>query len=250
MYWNSEAHFCALDLEKQSASDIIHDSNTCEDHRVFLDNSWKMAGTIGGQSYAGTYSAATNKTTWYLPTWHRRQPATQAAASGGKQVIYATTGPMAGQVAVVPSFAPNSVSNFSITGNWSTSTVYLGYTYDMMVEFPQIFLTKQEGKGSIQDTNSALTVHRTKFAMGPSGYYSTVLQRKGRSDYIQDHESSSNHTFNLNAYNINLDGEVTVPVYANNRDYRLKLLATHPTPCTLYGQTWEGDYNSRFYRRV
>ena len=250
LYWNNDAHFCAVDLEDQSASYLLNDSNTCDDHRVFLDNSWKMAGTYGGISHAGTYSAATDKTTWHLPQWHRKQPTTQAAVSGGQQVIYATTGPKAGQVAVLPSFTANSVSTFSIQGNWSSSTVHLGYTYDMMVEFPQIFLTKQEGKGSIQDTNSALTVHRTKFSMGPSGYYSTVLQRKGRSDYVQNHESSKNHSFNLNAYNINLDGEVTVPIYANNRDYRLKLLATHPTPCTLYGQTWEGDYNSKFYRRV
>ena len=242
LYFNSKAHLCAVDLEKQAASYILNDENNCEDYRVFLDNSVKLA--------TGTYVTASDVTVFNLPHSHLRQPATQASASGGQQMIYGTTGPMKGQVEVVPAFTANSVSNFTVPGNWSTSTVYIGFSYDMMIEFPQVYMSRAQGQGVVQDTNSPLTIHRTKFSLGPSGYYSTVLERKGRADYIQNHESSSNHAFNLNAYNIALQSETAIPVYANNKDYRLKLLSTHPTPCTLYGQTWEGDYNLKFYRRA
>ena len=246
IYHNGGAHLCVIDLEKQTASNIISDTNTCVDHRVYLDNTTKMTG-----AYAGAYSAATGLTTWTLPPWHNRQPTTQTATSGGQQVIYATTGAKKGDTAVVPAFTANSVSSFSIVGDWSSSTVYLGYTYDMTVEFPHVYLDRRsEAQGTIQDTNSPLTVHRTKFTFGPTGYYSTVLQRKGRDDYVQFHESSENHSFNKNEYNIQLNSETTVPIYARNSDYRLKLRATHPTPCTLYGQTWEGDYNLKNYRRA
>ena len=84
-----------------------------------------------------------------------------------------------------------------VPGNWTTTQGYIGFTYDMKIEFPTPFLTKPDGS---VDISSNLTLHRAKFNLGPSGYYSSILERKGRADYIQNFDSSSTHTFDLNQY--------------------------------------------------
>ena len=126
----------------------------------------------------------------------------------------------------------------------------MGFTYDMAVEFHSIFVHKDAGEIKVSDLTASVNIHRIKLNFGPTGYHTTVLSRKGRPDYTIDFESSNNHTFNRNQYNILLDTESTIPIYARNRDIRIKLLATHPTPCTFYSQTWEGDYNPNYYRRA
>ena len=241
IYYNSQAHFLALDLEKQTATYILNDTNVCEDYPLHLDNSINLA--------TGTYSAATGLTTFTLPTNHYRQPATHSSTSGGQQVVYGKTGAKKGEVDVVPAFTANAVSSFTLTGDWSSTAATIGFTYDMEVEFPHVYLFKPAGDINVADLTADLNIHRVTFNFGPSGYYSTILQRKGRADYTQDFESSNTHTFNLNQYNILLDSTTTVPIYSRNKDFRVKLLSTHPTPCTLYSQTWEGDYNPNYYQR-
>ena len=241
VHYNNQAHFLALDLERQDATYIINDTNVCEKHLLHMDNSIDLA--------TGSYSAATDLTTFVLPNSHKRQPATQAAASGGQQVVYGRAGTKLGEVDVVPSFTANSVSNFTLKGDWSSTTATIGFTYDMEVEFPSVYVTKPVGDSELADLTAHLNIHRSTLDFGPTGYFSTVLERKGRADFVQNYEASNNHTFKLNQYNITLNSNETVPIYSDNKDYRLKILATHPTPCTLYSQTWEGDYNPNYYQR-
>ena len=119
----------------------------------------------------------------------------------------------------------------------------------MEVEFPSVYVTKPVGDSELADLTAHLNIHRSTLDFGPTGYFSTVLERKGRADFVQNYEASNNHTFKLNQYNMTLNSNETVPIYSDNKDYRLKILATHPTPCTLYSQTWEGDYNPNYYQR-
>ena len=239
VHFNDESHFLAFDLERQSATNTINDTNVCEHHYVYLDNAVPVEFI--------QYDATTNKTNFLLPFSHKRQPSTHGQVSGGSQVVYGTSGAKKGQVEIVEAFTANSVGMGYIQGDWSSTGGYLGFTYDMKIEFPTPYLNKPDG--SI-DIASNLTLHRAKFSLGPSGYYSSVLERKGRADYIEDYNSSSTHTFDLNAYNILLDSEISIPIYASNKDYKLSLRATHPTPLTIYSQTWEGDYNTNYYQRA
>tara|TARA_R100000458_G_C8275633_1_gene250757 strand:- start:392 stop:3382 length:2991 start_codon:yes stop_codon:yes gene_type:complete len=242
VYFNSKAHFLAVDLEQQSATFNLDDQNTCNKHLIHLDNA--STATIV------SYNATTNKTTITLPANHYRQPATHGQASGGSQILYGLTGAMKGQVGLIDAFTANTVTQATVEGNWVGSTAVIGFTYDMSVEFPSVYVTKPAGDKEIADLTANLNIHRVKFTFGPTGYHSTVLSRKGVADYTENHPSSMTHTFKLNQYNVLLDTESAVPVYADSNDYRLKLLATHPTPCTLYSQTWEGNYNPNYYKRA
>ena len=263
VYHNSKANLIAIDLESQTNTYDINDTNVCERRLIHLDNSVDIK--------AGTYNATTNLTTFEIKNVankviesHRRQPTTQGSTSGGQQVIYCRSGPKKGEVAVVPAFTANAVSSFDLVGDWSGSGTYntntqlyptgntctIGLTYDMEVEFPAVYVTKPVGDSHVADLTSNLNIHRSTFNFGPTGSFSTVLQRKGRSDYIQTHEASNNHTFKFNQYNILSDTSTTVPIYSDNKDYIIKILSTHPTPCTLHSQTWEGSYTPNYYQRA
>ena len=242
VYFNSRAHLLALDLERQSATYNLDDQNTCDKHLIHLDNMSPFE-VVG-------YDANHNKTYVQLRPNHFKQPATHGQASGGSQVVYGLSGTLKGQIAEVSAFTANSTATATIEGDWTSTQCIMGFTYDMAVEFPSIFVHKDAGEIKVSDLTASVNIHRIKLNFGPTGYHTTVLSRKGRPDYTIDFESSNNHTFNRNQYNILLDTESTIPIYARNRDIRIKLLATHPTPCTFYSQTWEGDYNPNYYRRA
>jgi len=242
VHYNNQAHLLAFDLQRQQATFTVNDTNVCEHSRVHLDNANYV-------EFGGGYDPATNLTAFTLPDNHRRQPSTHGQASGGSQVVYGVEGNYKGKVHVVKAFTANAVTTAYVEGNWQGQVGVLGFTYDMEVEFPVIYFKKPGQSGTVADLTSQLTVHRSQFSLGPSGYFSTVLKRKGRTDYVQNFNASTTHTFNLNQYNILLDQEITVPIYAKNKDYLLSILATHPTPCTIYSQTWEGDYIPKLYKR-
>ena len=42
----------------------------------------------------------------------------------------------------------------------------------------------------------------------------------------------------------------TIPLYERNTNLNIQIKSTHPAPATLHSMNWEGDYNSRYYRRV
>ena len=243
VYFNNRAHLLALDLERQAATFNLDDQETCEKHLIYLDNAC-------GVEVVG-YDPNTNLTTIQLPKNHYMQPATHGQPSGGSQVVYGTGGTLKGQIALVSAFTANSTVTATIQGDWtSTNPIRLGFTYDMSVEFPSIYMNKQAGEASVADLTASVNIHRVRLNFGSTGYHSAVLSRKGRTDYTIDFETSSNHTFKANQYNVLLNTESTIPVYGTNKDIRVQLLATHPTPCTLYSQTWEGDYNPNYYRRA
>ena len=141
-------------------------------------------------------------------------------------------------------------SDFTVKGDWSTSTVYAGYTYDMKVEFPVPYLKQSEGDAVRADTRASTIIHRVDLNLGPTGYHQTRLKRKRRNDWIQTHEASLNYGFEENRYLFLDSTKTTIPVYARNGDFKLSLESNHPSPCTLYSSFWEGDYNQRYYKKV
>ena len=193
-----------------------------------------------------TSAHASNETTFAVPR-EGNAPDTNFSVSGNKRfTIFAVDGPMKGQ----SEYPRISGSEFKLNGNWSTSTVYGGYTYDMKVEFPVPYLKQSEGDAVRADTRASTIIHRVDLNLGPTGYHQTRLKRKRRNDWIQDHEASLNYGFEENRYYFLDSTKTTIPVYARNGDFKLSLESNHPSPCTLYSSFWEGDYNQRYYRKV
>ncbi len=160
-------------------------------------------------------------------------------------VIYATAGPMAGQ-SEMPTVQGSSCR---VEGDWRTSVVWAGYLFDMKIEFPKIYWKQQVGDNLRADPTSSTVVHRMKFNLGPTGYYSTRLKRKNRKDWVKYYEAASNYNFYPNCYNITPEGVRVLPIHAKSTDFKVLIESKHVTPFTLNSSTWEGDYNTRYYTR-
>ena len=140
--------------------------------------------------------------------------------------------------------------DFTVPGDWSTGTFYIGYIYEYSVSFPKFYMTQQQSQQSKSDVNSSLVIHRIKLNFGKSGLYTTTLQRTGKDDYSETYESA-----NLDEYLVSdapyLPEHVqTIPVYESNKNVNILLKSSHPAPATLHAMSWEGDYSPRNYRRV
>jgi len=201
-----------------------------------------ITGTTDVTGEGVTYDASTNKTTFPLPTnWWTTE------AAGGDMVLYETGG-----TDPVGRYAEVTIngSNFVVDGNWNGSTVVLGILYEMEVEFPKIYTTSVQGDSVRSDTRGSLVLHRNKLNLGASGLYQTILKRKGKPTYTEDHESViADYSEESELPTLQLQTKV-IPIYDRNTNTTLTLKSKHPTPLTLYSMTWEGDYTNKFYSSV
>ena len=205
-------------------------------HPVYLDCATSVS------IASNTYNASTNKTTFPLPTnWWTTE------AAGGDMAIYDNSG-----TDPVGRYAEVTIngSNVEVVGDWSSTTVVLGILYEMEVEFPKIYPTSQQGESVRSDTRGSLVLHRNKINLGASGLYQTILKRRGKPTFTEDHESViADYSEESELPTQQLQTKV-IPIYDRNINTTLTLKSKHPTPLTLFSMTWEGDYTNKFYSSV
>jgi len=205
-------------------------------HPIYLDCATSVS------IASNTYNASTNKTTFPLPTnWWTYE------ITGGDMAIYDNSGAdPVGRYAEVTIIGSNVV----VVGDWSSTTVVLGVLYEMEVEFPKIYPTSQQGESVRSDTRGSLVLHRNKINLGASGLYQTVLKRRGKPTFTEDHESViADYSEESELPTQQLQTKV-IPIYDRNTNTTLTLKSKHPTPLTLFSMTWEGDYTNKFYKSV
>ena len=155
-----------------------------------------------------------------------------------------------------------------LDGNWKGQRLMLGYEFTFGVEFPTIYMQKQEGNNWRSDINANLTVHRAEFSLGPSGVYDIGMIRLGhmpadlegqeRRDkwfYETRYETRPEDKYLANDVAFVPEVKTTYPIYDKNINlspspYGLYLMSDHPSPATLYSMTWEGNYSPMYYKRV
>jgi len=211
-------------------------------------NSSAQTGTTDVTGQISPYNPTTNKTTYPLPAnwWTFEQ-------SEDDMVVYANRGQELGWFDGPSGFTGDisiSNGNFVVDGDWHDLKVTLGIPYEMEVELPKIYTTSIQGDSVRSDTRSSLVLHRAKLNLGASGFFQTILTRKGKPTYTEDHEApiADNYEANEPAYNL-LQTKV-IPIYDRNTNTTLTLKSNHPSPLTLYSMTWEGNYTNKFYSSV
>ena len=141
-------------------------------------------------------------------------------------------------------------SNMELDGDWSGETFVIGYLYDMQVELPTIYYTYQSGENWRSDTRSNLVIHRVKFSFGNVGFYKVTLDRDGKDPYVEEREVNAANTLNANSLTFLSKDFQTIPAYERNKNLKLTVSSEHPAPATLLSYQWEGDYNTKSYKRV
>ena len=207
---------------------------------IHLDNYTTVSG--------GVYDATTKLTTFTnQATW-----IPDVTTPNGKLVVIDTdaAATRVGRYAECTLTGNSPNDDFTVPGDWSSATVNIGYLYDYQVDFPTVYVTKQQGKNFTTDINSSLILHRIKLGFGKVGLYETTLNRIHKLPYTEVYESSA-----LNQYNVSdapyLDEDIkTIPVYEKNKNVDITLKSTHPAPATLLSMSWEGDYSPKYYKRV
>jgi len=227
--------------------------------RIHLDNATTVA-----SSSLSAYDKTNNRTTFNLPTGFNN--------SSGQLAVFvvpsASDTTFQGRSANVSTYTDSGVTKVSLPGNWKTydpqfvedgnpaddvtpaNNIILGYQFDMEVKFPTLFVTKTAGESTISDMNASLILHRVKMNMGPTGLFSTTIDRTGKPSYTETWEPTIADAYGANRVQINDTITQTVPVYERNKNLTVTLKSTHPTPATLYSMTWEGDYTTNYYKRV
>tara|TARA_R100000458_G_scaffold5678_1_gene4532 strand:- start:320 stop:3184 length:2865 start_codon:yes stop_codon:yes gene_type:complete len=224
-----------INLKEESTDPSITQEGA--DFLIHLDN-WT---TIGNGSYNATtkLTTFTNQSDWI----------DQVSSPNGTLVLVDTDA----NATRVGRYAECTVINnddFTVPGDWSTGTHYIGYLYDYEVEFPRFYLQKSEGESVQSDVNSKLTVHRMKLNFGKIGLYETTLTRVGKDPYTEVYESIDLDEYEVSDAPYLAEKIKDIPIYERNTNVKVKLKSTHPAPATLRAMSWEGDWSPMHYRRV
>ena len=203
----------------------------------------------GGKSFGYVQVNASNNsssaiTTFMYDSINNKSIAVRPSTFSNAGVIHAISS--TGNYAEV-----SGTTYFELAGDWMGDTnTFVGHEYEMEVEFPKIFLTSVQGDVTRSDTRSSLVLHRNKINLGASGLYQTILKRRGKPTYTEDHEAVISDYSNLTELPVQQLQTRVIPIYDRNINTTITIKSTHPTPLTLFSMTWEGDYTNKFYKSV
>ena len=217
--------------------DVVSETSDDINYLIHLDN-WT---TVGNGSYSATTKVTTfaNQSDWI----------DDVTTPNGTLVIV-DTDPGATRIGRYAECTVTNTDDFTVPGDWSTGTFYIGYLYEYSVKFPTIYTTKSDANRTIADVNASLIIHRINLSLGKIGLYETTLTRVGKAPYTEVHESALSDEYNVSDAPYLSEKIKTIPVYEKNKNVDIILKSSHPSPTTLHSMSWEGDYSPMFYQRV
>ena len=252
---NAQYHFCIDDtyyyldeddfLQTVNLIQATDDPSIDQDsinYLLHLDNHTTISG--------GVYSTVTKKTTFTHGTGGCVFNWNSDVTGGDTELVLVDSNTSATRIGRYTNCTVTSAgATFTVPGKW-TDTYHIGYLYDYQVDFPRLYVTRQDSNTTRSDINASLVVHRLKMNFGKIGLYETTLNRRGKIDYTKVYESTDLDEYDASDAPYLEEKVQTVPVYESNRNVDITLKSSHPAPATLHSMSWEGDFSPRNYRRV
>jgi hypothetical protein len=212
---SSEDELCKIQLKDTAARPFISQDDT--EYDVHLDY------YLSVDASELSYDADTNVTTLTLPT------DTPLNDDETVSVIVTEENDNRGR------YATGTVTSGTVelTGDWSEDDVKVGLEFEMKVELPTIYPTSAKNNQVVSDTSASLIVQRLKLNFGPVGQFITKLERVGKDDFTDTHESTIMDGYDANRAP-NLNGSFrTIPVYERNTNVSVTISSTHPSPAYI-----------------
>ena len=144
--------------------------------------------------------------------------------------------------------AVNSTATCTLT--ITEQSLFVGYAYEMDVQFPVIYPTKGQGDSARSDVQGSLIIHRFKVNTNSTGTFQMELGRKYRDTFSTTHEAKTFDSYLADDIAIGEVDETVVACYDRNTNVDLHLKSSYPLPVTLISMTWEGEYTNKNYRRA
>ena len=150
-----------------------------------------------------------------------------------------------------PSGTPAAVNTTATcTLTITEQSLFVGYAYEMDVQFPVIYPVKGSGDSARSDVQSSLIIHRFKVNTNSTGTFQMELGRKYRDTFSTTHEAKTFDSYLADDIAIGDVDETVVACYDRNTNVDLHLKSSYPLPVTLISMTWEGEYTNKNYRRA
>ena len=144
----------------------------------------------------------------------------------------------------------------SIVGNVMTfdtelsGSITFGIPFQFKVSLPQVFVTKSSNNQVVADLTSSLTIQRMQLRFGNIGQFSVALKRIGKQDYTKEYNQTVLNDYRVNDAPVDKVLTIAVPVYERNSNCNVSITSTHPAPLNFRSMSWEGDYSTKYHRRV
>ena len=132
--------------------------------------------------------------------------------------------------------------------NLSADDMVVGYTYDMVLELPQLYFRSGDSQ-QITDFTASLTIARLKFILGVGGDVVFKVNAKGRSEWQEVRGVKDADYYLANDIPFVSNSEFTVPIHQRAENFNLQITSSSPFPVSLMSMRWEGNYSPRFYSR-
>tara|TARA_Y100000994_G_scaffold37146_2_gene27992 strand:- start:10698 stop:13601 length:2904 start_codon:yes stop_codon:yes gene_type:complete len=220
-------------VQTESDPFIIQDN---VDYLLHIDNHIPITG--------GTFNHNDNKTTFTGNSW------IPLVTTPSYDLVAIDTNTASTRVGRYAKATIQNNTEFTLPGDWSGTSIFVGYLYEYKVLFPTFYVTQTQGQQAKADVNSSLVVHRMKLHFGKIGLYETTLSRVGKNDYTEVYESTELDEYDVSDAPYIEEFIKTIPVYERNTNVDITLKSQHPAPSTLRAVSWEGDFSPKYYKRV
>lgn len=234
-----------LVMDLQDTMDTAFVTFDEEDYQIHLDNRVTIANADI------TYDAATDISTFTMP-----QDASENELDASHRDIFAyvttandpnvVNGSNQGRFSQV-TFDGNTGS---LTGDWSSQDIQLGYLFEASVTVPQFYVTRPEGNSVRSNTRNNTVIHRLFLETGAIGTGNYTLERTGKDNFTGDINGITFDQYDANDPLLSESLRTYIPVYERNTNVVLRIHAEHPSPLSLFSISWEGDVSNRYYQSV
>ena len=138
---------------------------------------------------------------------------------------------------------------FLVSGltDYTSLTLKVGYKMPFEVQMPHIYVRRAEG---MTDHTAYLTIARIKFNIGLSGNLSFRIKPLGESNQDLSGSVQNVDYTNLNAVPLDEAALFTIPVLRRNTSYDMTIFSDTPFAVALNSAMWEGNYSTKYYRRL
>lgn len=138
-----------------------------------------------------------------------------------------------------------------IPGDHTSSTVILGYAFEMRVKLPRFYVKQGMSDGGVRtDTVNIPRVQRVIIESSDSGPFYVKVESLGRSDVTYELPQIIANSYDANTSPLPAVIKNTIPVMAKGTDTSMTIYSETPFPLSFVSMTWQGIYHNRGIREI